>query len=531
MRIFLFVLLIGFMWCQPANAQLPGCMDPASSNYNPLATISDGSCIYPDGAVSLKNLKKVVLPNTINEVSGMAFINGKLYGHNDSGGQPAIYEIDTTNGSIVKTITLQGATNIDWEDITQDVDFVYVGDFGNNESGNRTDLKIYRFPKSAIANITGASGTIPASDITIINFRYEDQTDFNPNPPNNTRYDCESVIYDNGQLHLFTKNWISNYTVHYILSANPLSGMQIAMRKDSLNTQGTLITSAIKINAQTIALLGYEVTGYPSGAIWFISGFSDINHVFIQGNKRKVDLGKIVDLIGGGGIGQIEGIALAGPERVLISNEFFSRTVSGITFTVPQNLYGLIVSPWIAKTTVLPMGIYDFSAKINGNKVLLNWKFDSHEADHFAIEMSQDGLHFSTIGTVKYQSAAGHFSFIDDQPFVSTEKFYRIKVIKKDGNHSYSKILSVKTTPKSHLKLKSTSFSDKINFNFYCDKNEVIQLGLVDLYGRTVVTKKIECSSGNHSYELNNLSFLSRSLYFVTAITTDALLVEKVMKN
>lgn len=531
MRIFLFIFFIGFFWCQSVKAQVPGCMDPASSNYNPMATISDGSCIYPDGAVLLKNQKKVVLPNTISEISGMVFINGKLYGHNDSGGQPAIYEIDTTNGSITKTITLQGATNVDWEDMTQDADFVYVGDFGNNESGNRTDLKIYRFPKSAIANIAGASGIISASDISTINFRYEDQTDFNPNPPNNTRYDCESIIYDNGQLHLFTKNWISNYTVHYILSANPLAGMQIALRKDSLNTQGTLITSAIKINPQTIALLGYEVTGYPSGAIWFISGFRDMNHVFTEGNKRKVDLGKIVDVIGGGGIGQIEGMALAGQERVMISNEFFSRAVSGITFTVPQNLYGLIVSPWIPKTTVLPIGIYDFSAKENGNKVLLNWKFDSPEGDHFDIEMSKDGLHFSTIGKVRYQLAAGRFSFIDDQPFVSTESFYRIKIVKKDGNHSYSKILSVKTTLKNHLKLKSTSFNDKINFNFYCDKKEVIQMSLTDLFGRTLVTQKIECSPGNHSYEINNLSFLSRSFYFITAVTADALLVEKVMKN
>ena len=36
--------------------------------------------------------------------------------------------------------------NTDWEEISQDKDFIYIGDIGNN-SGNRDDLKIYRAGK------------------------------------------------------------------------------------------------------------------------------------------------------------------------------------------------------------------------------------------------------------------------------------------------------------------------------------------------------------------------------------------------
>ena len=205
MRLSVFIFLAGQLFYTSARAQIYGCMDPRSSNYNPSATISDGSCIYSDGVVALKNLRKATLSNTVQELSGIISFDGKLYGLNDSGGQPAIYEMDTTNGTITKTITLQGATNIDWEDITQDDSYVYVGDFGNNDSGNRHDLKIYRFPKQDIKNITGSSGTIPSGDIDVINFRYEDQTDFSPSPANSTSYDCEAMVYDNGKIHLFTK--------------------------------------------------------------------------------------------------------------------------------------------------------------------------------------------------------------------------------------------------------------------------------------------------------------------------------------
>jgi hypothetical protein len=43
------------------NLIVPGCMDPASCNYNPLATIDDGSCLYPGSLCNDNN------PNTIND--------------------------------------------------------------------------------------------------------------------------------------------------------------------------------------------------------------------------------------------------------------------------------------------------------------------------------------------------------------------------------------------------------------------------------------------------------------------------------
>ncbi len=43
------------------NLIVPGCMDPASCNYNPLATIDNGSCLYPGSLCNDNN------PNTIND--------------------------------------------------------------------------------------------------------------------------------------------------------------------------------------------------------------------------------------------------------------------------------------------------------------------------------------------------------------------------------------------------------------------------------------------------------------------------------
>ena len=82
-----------------------------------------------------------VLSNEISETSGLIFHNGKLITHNDSGNTPQLFEIDTVSYQITRTVTLSNVANIDWEDIAQDSEYIYIGDFGNN-LGTRTDLSL-----------------------------------------------------------------------------------------------------------------------------------------------------------------------------------------------------------------------------------------------------------------------------------------------------------------------------------------------------------------------------------------------------
>ena len=140
-----------------------GCTDPQASNYNPNATVNDGSCVYP---VTNYNLTlKTALSTTVNETSGLVMANGVLWTHNDSGNPAQIFKIDTLSNSILQTVNIGGASNVDWEDIAFDGTHFYVGDFGNNANGNRTDLKIYKFPLSAIPS--GSVVTVPAGQVQV----------------------------------------------------------------------------------------------------------------------------------------------------------------------------------------------------------------------------------------------------------------------------------------------------------------------------------------------------------------------------
>jgi hypothetical protein len=290
--------------CNSAFAQVPGCTDPLASNYNPVATINDGSCAYNATAVSPS--ASVNLVNVLAETSGLIKWNNQLWTHNDSD-DINLYALDTLNGSIKLTQPLPGTENIDWEEISQDSGFVYVGDFGNNQNGNRTDLKILKISKTSLL-----SG-VPS--IEIINFSYSNQLNYTPTGANNTDFDCEAFIVSSDSIFLFSKQWVSNKTSVYALSKQP--GTHIAKFKSTYNVQG-LITAAVYKEAENlIALSGYSISLQPF--IYLLYDFND--HNFFGGNKRKISLSLPFH--------QVEGIATTEGLKYYLTNEkFFQQPIS-----------------------------------------------------------------------------------------------------------------------------------------------------------------------------------------------------------
>jgi hypothetical protein len=187
------------------------------------------------------------LQESIKETSGLVYLNQKLITHNDSGGKPELYEIDSISGEIIRTVVISNATNVDWEDICNDSTYLYIGDFGNN--GSRTDLKIYRLLISSY--LTTLNDTVT---VDTIQFHYSDQTDFTP-AQFSTNFDAEALISSNDSLYIFTKNWGNNWTNIYALPKSP--GNYEISKVDSINAQGLVTAATYNSFSKTILLLGY----------------------------------------------------------------------------------------------------------------------------------------------------------------------------------------------------------------------------------------------------------------------------------
>ena len=187
-----------------------------------------------------------VLPEEVNETSGLIFYNGKLITHNDSGNNPELYELDTLSLQITRTIAVENATNIDWEDLAQDQNYIYIGDIGNN-TGDRTDLAIYRIAKVDF----DSSNTVMADRI---GYSYEDQNNFDTTP--NSDWDAEALTILKGQLTLFTKRWQTGGTSVYVIPKSP--GEQLAIYLGTTQISGLITAATYNEVSNVLYLLGYS---------------------------------------------------------------------------------------------------------------------------------------------------------------------------------------------------------------------------------------------------------------------------------
>ncbi|WP_264534714.1 T9SS C-terminal target domain-containing protein [Flavobacterium sp. N1736] len=299
-----------------AFAQVSGCTDILSKNYNAAATINDGNCQYANFKIRPQYSNK--LSDSVKETSGLIAFDHLLWTHNDDHDK-TIYGLDSL-GKIQKKIILDKVINHDWEEISQDSSYLYIGDFGNNYTGNRTDLNILKIEKKSFLNGNPI--------IEKISFSYADQTDFTAQKGNTTNFDCEAFIVSKDSVYLFTKQWKSSKTSIYALPNK--SGNHIAQFKQTLDTKA-LVTGATYLESKKlIVLCGYSKTG--KSFLYVLYDFK--NNDFLSGNKRRINLSLPFH--------QIEGISSEDGLHYYLTNESLVRKP---IINVPQQIHYLDLSP------------------------------------------------------------------------------------------------------------------------------------------------------------------------------------------
>jgi len=308
------IFLIGLS----AKAQLSGCTDALAKNYNPSAVLNDGSCVYENGKTV--PLFSITLSDTLNETSGLVYFDNQLWTHNDDT-DTNIYALDTI-GKITSRYPLKGVKNTDWEEISQDSTYFYIGNFGNNVNGIRKDLQILRIEKMSLKANNPKIDTIA--------FSYSNQVDFTRNKANSTDLDCEAFIVSKDSIYLFTKQWTSKKTALYALPKLP--GTYTAQFKSELDVNGLITGATYLEEKKLIVLCGYSKQLKPF--LYLLYDFRDTD--FFSGNKRKITLALSYH--------QVEGIATRNGLQYYISNEHFRLKP---IINTPQQLHQLDLSTFL----------------------------------------------------------------------------------------------------------------------------------------------------------------------------------------
>jgi hypothetical protein len=296
-------------------SQISGCTDSLAKNFNSKATNNDGSCLYE--TTKIKPLTSLKLSDSLRETSGLMVFDNLLWTHNDDH-DTTIYGLDS-NGIIQKKIKLEKVKNIDWEDISQDSSYLYIGDFGNNYKGNRKDLHILRIEKKSFL--------LNNPVIDTISFSYSNQTDLSIQKQNSTNFDCEAFVVSQDSIYLFSKQWSQKKTSVYVLPKTP--GNYIALLKETLDVKGLITGATLLTSVNGIILCGYSEKLQPF--LYVLNEYKNNN--FTTGNQRKIKLKLPYH--------QIEGIATFDGKLFYVTNESFIRKP---IINTPQQLHTLDLS-------------------------------------------------------------------------------------------------------------------------------------------------------------------------------------------
>lgn len=207
-------------------------------------------------------------PSRMEELSGLAVSRtypGIVWGHGDSGQPPVLWALDLERGQLAfppylakkfddgaswPGLTLEGASNIDWEDLTTLNGWLYLGEFGNNGNARR-DLGLWALPEP---NPRATERQRPAF---FLPFHYPEQQRF---PAEAWVFDAEALFADpeRNALYLITKHRKAGDVRRFIPGAKlyriPLDGAGRA------STALTLVDQHEEMTAVTAAELS------PSGA-------------------------------------------------------------------------------------------------------------------------------------------------------------------------------------------------------------------------------------------------------------------------
>jgi hypothetical protein len=293
------------------------------------------------------------LSNEIAESSGLLYLNNQIITHNDSGGEAALYEIDSLTGTVVRKVIIENAINTDWEDICADETSIYIGDVGNN-TGNRTDLKIYKININDYFN----NDTVVAE---IIHFEYADQSNYS-NQLFTTNYDAEALIVLDDSLYLFSKNWANSNCTIYALPKD--SGSYQISAIDTLENTGLITGASLNSFSNKLILTSYALI---NAAI--IEVFNFHSGIFSNGTINKYTINTSASH-------QIEGVCTLSEFEYLLSAEnnssgeasLYKLTTNEVSINKTSNAYSIYPNPcnkelYINNSTNLQFDIYTITGK------------------------------------------------------------------------------------------------------------------------------------------------------------------------
>jgi Secretion system C-terminal sorting domain len=186
-------------------------------------------------------------------------------------------------------------------------------------------------------------------------------------------------------------------------------------------------------------------------------------------------------------------------------------------------------------TKSLPVELVKFEATKKGNTNHLTWQTATEKNNsHFDIERSTTGQdNWVKMGSVKGNGNSQiirDYTFTDNGPL--SISYYRLKQNDFDGTSEYSNVVNVanKSGKFKVNALLPNPTKDNLTIQFESNNNETVQMSVMDMTGRVVLTQNAQNTEGPNAVVLN-LANLSNGMYMVSLRNNESVIVNKIVKN
>lgn len=534
-------------WACTSCGAVPGCTNPAASNYNPAATIDDGSCVFAGVDYvhpTVGGAGEFVGSCLVNDCGPFVYTdNGALAAnYSDNIGVPGfggIYRVfcPETAGNCMQ-VTFNSFDTHDPAGTAND-DYMTIG------NGPTQNSPFFTTPP---ANGTGRIQGTPAVPFSYtstdasgcLTFRFFSNAATNrpgwaatmqcvpcaggPNGTDNN--DCSTLT----ALCAGT-SFGANSTGPGLVSDGctfgqcPAGGENFsnwyAFQVQSSGTLNITVTPTVATDDYDFALYGPDVS---------CSNLGDAIRCSDAAVTGTTGMGGDVDATEpAAGNGQVATLnVLAGETYFLVVDEW---TPTGAGFNLSfGGTAGL-------DCTVLPVELSLFTADYVPEQgvVDLFWKTATERDNEFwEVERSTDGINWTTINEVKGAGTTNYetqYYVMDDNPNIGMN-YYRLTQWDINGNGKSSEMRSVNILDDFYDMLtlfpNPTNGKTEVIYNSYNNEQSILQV--VNADGKIVVNTPIESQKGGNRFELD-MSAQERGVYVVTIITRDKAYRTKLVKE
>ena len=272
--------------------------------------------------------------------------------------------------------------------------------------------------------------------------------------------------------------------------------------RDYLNRCNTPYSSSF-VSGYSHAALIYQLQGGAAGkdVIVAINFAGEELNVFQEVNMTNLPSGEtFTDVLG----------RSSGPTNVTLNGS------NQIQLRVPSRSY----SVWVqGSVPVVPIGLSQFEAKLNGAEVVLSWETVAEEnLDGFEIERSSDGINFEPLHWAASKGNPNentNYEWIDQNLPEEGKIYYRLKAIDLDGSYEYSPIKSVQLAQNSQkIKALPNPFGQTLEISIEVPEEKAIEVRLYNTKGQLVLQEK---KAFSQSFNVDTTP-LSEGLYYLQVI-------------